>query len=181
MADEVHPNDLGHEAAARFVTRLLDQVRGQVPGDDKQVAIKPLPKSLFTDLYEHTALMEAADLKPVTNQGWAFDPSTKSWRSEMPGSVIEFEIAGRLLFFMDYHLRGKMGQAKVSVDNGSPVVREGWFPGTWGGYRATTVIARDLKPGPHRVRIELLATKHTESGGHEFRILGLGAAGAAAP
>lgn len=181
MADEVHPNDPGHAAAAGFVTRLLDQVHGQTLGDGKRVAIKPMPKPLFTDLYEHTVLVEAADMKPVTNQGWTFDLSTKSWRSEKPGSVIEFEIGGRLVFFMDYHFRGKMGQAKVSVDNGPAAMRDGWFPGTWGGYRATTVIARDLQPGTHRVRVELIEGKNPQSEGHEFRILGLGAAGAKIP
>jgi hypothetical protein len=41
----------------------------------------------------------------------------------------------------------------------------------------TTVLARDLKPGGHRVKIQLLSESNPQSTGHEFRLLGLGAAG----
>ena len=70
-----------------------------------------------------------------------------------------------------------MGQASVQVDDRSPVLREGWFEQTWGGYRQTSLLARDLSPGKHKVRIELLPKKNPQSTGHEFRVLGLGAAG----
>ena len=53
-----------------------------------------------------------------------------------------------------------MGKAKMQVDDAPPVIRDAWFDQTWGGYRATQVLARDLKPGPHRVRIELLEEKN---------------------
>lgn len=78
---------------------------------------------------------------------------------------------------MDWHIRGPMGQARVRVDERPPVVREGWFDQTWGGYRQTTLLAQDLGPGKHRVRIELLPEQNPQSSGHEFRVLGLGAAG----
>jgi hypothetical protein len=60
------------------------------------------------------------------------------------------------------------------------VVREAWFSGTWGGYRQTIELARDLPAGKHRVSIELLEEKNPESTGHEYRLLGLGAAGVTA-
>ena len=78
---------------------------------------------------------------------------------------------------MDWHIRGPMGQAKVQVDDLPPVVREAWFDQTWGGYRMTTVLSRDLKPGQHRVKIQLLSESNPQSTGHEFRLLGLGVAG----
>ena len=91
--------------------------------------------------------------------------------------MIEFEVAGRILLLMDWHIRGPMGQASVRVDERPPVVREGWFDQTWGGYRQNTVLARGLGPGKHKVRIKLLPEKNPQSASHEFRILGLGAAG----
>jgi len=63
------------------------------------------------------------------------------------------------------------------VDEQPPVTREAWFDQTWGGYRQTTLLARGLSPGKHRVRIELLSEKNPQSTGHEFRVLGLGVAG----
>jgi lysophospholipase L1-like esterase len=171
MADVVHPNDLGHACAAGFVTSLLEHV-SQV-----SATIKPLSAPLFSDLYEHVMLLEAADLKPIRNEGWAFDTATQSWRSDKPGSLLEFEINGRAVYSMHFIVKGPMGKARMQADDAPPVIRDAWFGQTWGGYRSTQVIARGLKPGPHRVRIELLEEKNPGSDGHEFRLLGLGAAG----
>ena len=61
----------------------------------------------------------------------------------------------------------------MRVDDRPPVLREAWFDQTWGGYRQTTLLARDLGPGKHKVRIELQPEKNPQSSGHEFRVLGL--------
>ncbi len=175
--DEVHPNDRGHEYCARFVTRVLEQVLKDLPADDRLPAIQPLPAPMLSDLFERVALFEADTLKPVANQGWAFDATRKCWKSDQPGSVAEFEVEGEVVLIMDFHVRKPMGKAKVQVDDLPPVVRDAWFDQTWGGYRQTSELARGLKPGKHRVRIELLAEKNPQSDGHEFRLLGLGAAG----
>jgi lysophospholipase L1-like esterase len=178
-ADDVHPNDRGHASAAGLVAALLDSVRKELPADDKLSAIGPLPSPLFSDLFEHTVLLEAAALKPVHNQGWVFDAVGKCWKSDRPGSHIEFEIEGQAILLMDWHIRGPMGKAKVQVDDRPAVVRDAWFDQTWGGYRQTTELARGLAPGTHRVSLEILSTKNPQSPGREYRILGLGAAGVA--
>ena len=134
----------------------------------------------MSDQFERVTLLEADALQPLVNQGWtneASAPAGKSWKADKPGSVIEFEMPGRILLLMDWHIRGPMGQASVRVDGQPPVLREGWFDQTWGGYRQTTLLGRDLAPAKHRVRIELLPEKNPQSTGHEFRIMGFGAAG----
>jgi lysophospholipase L1-like esterase len=176
-ADVVHPNDRGHAYAAAFVTSLLAQVLKDLPPDGALPEAKPVPKPLLSDLFEHVTLLEAEDLKPVACKGWAFDAASKSWRSDKPGSTVEFDIEGQAVLAMHYRLRGAMGKARVQVDDRPPVVRDGWFDQTWGGYRETWELARGLGPGKHRVRLELLEEKSPESGGHEFRLLGLGVAG----
>jgi lysophospholipase L1-like esterase len=178
MADEVHPNDTGHACAAAFVNHWLDIAR---VAPRSTAAVQPLPAPLFGDLYEHTALLEAPDLHPLSNTGWTLDATTKSWRSEKPGSVIEFAIDGTAVFTMHYVVKRPMGKAKVQIDGGAPVVYDAWFNQTWGGYRSTNLLAKDLKPGKHTVRVELLDEKNPGSDGHEFRILGLGAAGVSTP
>ena len=135
---------------------------------------------LFTDLFEHTTLVEADALRPLTNSGWTLDATNHCWKSDQPGSVIEFEIAGRAVLTMHRVFRGPMGRARVTVDGGATQELEGWFDQTWGGYRQTREIARDLPAGKHRVRFELLAEKSAGSTGHEFWIFGLGAAGVTA-
>ena len=179
-ADQVHPNDRGHDYAARFVTSFLEKVLKESPIGEPRPRIKRLPEPLISDLYEHVTLLEAAALTPVSNQGWRFDEKDKTcWQTDRPGSVIEFEVSGQAICIMDWRFRGSQGKAKVLVDDFPPVERDGWFEGTWGGYRNTCELARDLKPGKHRVRIELLAERNPQSTGHEFKVLGLGAAGVA--
>ena len=175
--DMVHPNDWGHEQAAKFVTSLLEQVRTTLPAQQPAAAPRALPQPLFTALFDHTTLLEAADLIPVSNQGWVLDEKLKCWKSDQPGSVIEFDISGKLLYAAYYRIRGAMGRAQATVDGGSPTVLEGWFDQTWGGYRHTIALAQDLPARVHRVRVELLADKAADSTGHEFRLLGLSAAG----
>lgn len=179
IADEVHPNDRGHADCASYVTAVLDRVLGSLPPKDRLPPIQPLAPPLLSDLFEHTTLLEAADLKPVANRGWTYDPRTKSWTSSRPGSTIEFDLPGRILFTMHYVVRGPMGKARVSVDGRDARELNGWFDQTWGGYRQTNAVARPANPGPHRVRLELLDAQSPASTGREFRLLGLGAAGVA--
>jgi len=174
-ADEVHPNDRGHEYAAEFVTRFIESVAKK--SVRANAIIGALPQPLFSDRFEFTKLLEAGDLKPVSNKGWTYDEKNKAWQSETPGSVIEFEIEGSMVYDIFWRIKGPMGQAKISVDDKAPQTREAWFNQTWGGYRVTSELAKDLSSGKHRVKVELLAEKNAESTGTQFRVLGLGAAG----
>ncbi len=177
-ADQVHPNDRGHAYCATFITAVLDKVLQDLPPNDLQSSVKPLPPPLLSGLFEQVRLHEADALVPAVNNGWVYDPKLKAWKSESPGSVIEFEVEGRVLFTMHYVVNGPMGKARVSVDGKEVRELNAWFDQTWGGYRQLNEVARGKEAGRHRVRFELLETK---SPGNEFRLLGLGAAGLNAP
>ncbi|MGA2255668.1 MAG: SGNH/GDSL hydrolase family protein [Thermoguttaceae bacterium] len=180
-ADEVHPNDRGHACAAHFVSELLNTLLKDLPSDNRLPPIKPLPQPLLGDLFEHVALLEANSLHPVKNAGWSLDAKDGCWKSNRPGSLIEFEIEGQVILLMDWHVRGPMGKAQVQVDDRPAVVRDAWFDQTWGGYRQTTELARGLPTGKHRVKFEILAERNPQSSGHEYRVMGLGAAGVVVP
>lgn len=176
--DSVHPNDVGHGYAGKLLTSWLDHALATLPKEPVPPA-GALPAPLLTDTYQFTALYEADALKPVVNNGWAFDPA-HGWdaalKSAAPGSVVEFEIEGEQLFLTYWRIRGPMGKAKISVDGGEPTVQDAWFDQTWGGYRNMIKLPAG-KPGKHRVRVELLADKNPGSTGNEFRVMCLGAAG----
>jgi len=176
-ADTVHPNDRGHAYAARFITERLAAIRQELPPDDHLSPIPALSQPLLGDPFEHVVLWEADALKPVKNEGWTLDAKSRCWKSDLPGSRIEFEIEGSVILVMDWHIRGAMGKAKVQVDDRPGEVRDAWFDQTWGGYRQTVELARALSPGRHRVIFEILPERNPESTGHEYRILGLGTAG----
>lgn len=177
IADEVHPNDFGHGVTAACIGHLLERAL------EKSAAAKesgPLPAPLFSADYEFTALQEASDLKPTANQGWTLQAVGKdqAWHADQPGSTIAFELKGADLLFMSHVIRGAMGKAEVQVDDLPPKTIDGWFPGTWGGYRSTVVLAEGLDASKvHRVRVKLLEAKDAESTGNGFSIFGLGAAG----
>ena len=173
--DEVHPNDFGHACAARFLVNLLEQAEQGASDDDP-----PVPPPLYSDQFQRTTLLEAPAARPVASAGWSLDAHGDPWpywRANEPGSTIEFEISGRTILLMHYRIRGDAGIATAQVDECPAVTLDAWFPGTWGGYRETVTLARDLAPGLHRVRLTLSERRNPESAGHEFRILGLGAAG----
>lgn len=178
LADGVHPNDVGHSYAATFVTHALENVLRNIgnAGD-----VKTLPEPLFTDSYEYTRLYRSESTNPISNNGWALSKGTWQgwwWRSNLPGSIIEFEVeGGSLVSILYYRIREDMGQVKVEVDDQPAVILEGWGPQTWGGYMAFTTVAQDIPQSTHRVKIELLNTNNAESDGHEFRIMGIAVAG----
>jgi len=173
-ADDVHPNDHGHDYLARFIARFLERALRE---GIKAQQIGSMPKPLFSDLFEHVALLEGDGLKPLSNRGWTFDAKARGFTADQPGSVIEFELEGQAILVTDWHIRGPFGKARMQVDDLPPVIRDAWYDQTWGGYRETSVLARDLKPGKHRVGIELLEDRNPQSTGHQFRLLALGAAG----
>lgn len=175
--DEVHPNDRGHALAAGYVNNLLQRTLDQQAPDATPPAIPALPPPLFTGIYEFTELREANALKPVSNQGWTL--SAEGWKADKPGSTIEFEMTGKVIFSAHYVIKGAMGRARVTIDEGAAKTLDGWFNQTWGGYRQTNIVGKDLPPGPHKIKFELLPDKSEGSTGNIFRILGLGAAGTA--
>ena len=177
-ADVVHPNDRGHAYAARFITEFLaDTLRTMPPQSRPAPVDASLPAPLIGDVFTRTSLLEADALHPISNQGWTYAPSERRWTANKPGSTIEFEVEGTAVLTMHYVVRGPMGRATVRVDAGAPMTLEGWFDGTWGGYRQATEVGRNLAPGKHRVRFELLGDHDSRSTGYEFVILGLGTAG----
>lgn len=117
-------------------------------------------------------------MKPVSNQGWTYRGDLKAWHAEEPGSLLELSIQGQSILLMTHTIRGPMGRVSVQVDDLPAQTIDGWFSGTWGGYRNTTFVAEKLDPARHhRVRIKLLEEKSPESTGHGFSIYGIGAAG----
>jgi len=178
-ADEVHPNDRGHQYAADLVTAVLD---GVLSARDPAARVRlpkiaPLPAPKVSDLFEHATFLNADTITPKRNQGW--QPLRKhayaglfgsGWRADAPGSVLTFEVEASVVSVMFWRIKGNMGMAEAQVDDGSPVKVDAWFGADWGGYMPFQLVARDLKPGRHILRIRLLDEKNPASKGHEFRL-----------
>lgn len=175
IADEVHPNDLGHDLCAQFIEAYLAHQIADPP--TASLPIQPLPAPVHSDIFARCDLLEASDLKPVRADGFALQNGR--WHASEPGSVFEAEIAGERVYLMFYRIKGPMGRATVSIDGGPEKTLEAWFAQTWGGYRVLELIGRDLSPGTHKVLVTVLDAKHDESDGHVFEVMGLGGVGVA--
>ena len=173
IADDVHPNDRGHELAAEFTTRYLGSVLRDLPTGDVRVDGR-LPAPLISDRFEYPTLTEAKGFRPDRNMGWKLSEDRRSWNASEPGSVLETEVEGTHVALLSHRTRGPMGRVRVQVDDAAPVIVEGWFKETWGGYTVTTPVADRLSKGKHRVRIELLSDHAEESTGTQFQVFGLG-------
>jgi hypothetical protein len=139
-----------------------------------------LPPALISDVFEYATMANADAATPTENQGWSLGeawPFGRCWEATEPGSVLEFEVEGTAVSVSYYRIKGDMGVARAKVDDEAPVELQGWFEADWGGYSAWALVARDLLPGTHRLRVELLDKKADESAGHKFQLQAVMTAG----
>ena len=179
-ADMVHPNDRGHAFCADFVTCVLATVLRDLPDDKALPPVEPCPESLISDVFEHTKLYNRDSLQPVKNDGWrpAENPYFGGgWETDAPGSVLAFDVEGDVIGLLFYRIKGPMGIALAQVDDRPPVRAEAWFDADWGGYTPYQLVARDLGPGKHRLRITLSQDKQDGSDGNTFQVVGILIAG----
>ncbi len=174
--DTVHPNAEGHSYTGKLLTAFLAQ-----PPAPAQTPSSTLPKPLFGDRFVKTSVTEGKALKPASRQGWTFIETGRKippdgWEASTPGSTIEFETEGEMLFLSCYHINGPMGKVEVQVDGKKVAKVDAFFEATWGGRIHTVKIAEKLSPGSHKVTVTLLEEKHPQSTGNTFRITGFGGA-----
>ncbi len=180
-ADEVHPNDRGHRYCADFVTHAIAGVLAELPADDDLPGIAPVPAPLISDEFEFTRILNSANATPATCEGWTpteTGPFGPGWESAQPGSVLEIPFEGKTASICFYRIKGDMGIAEVSVDEGPAKRLDAWFSADWGGYAVWEPVARGLRPGPHTLRVKLTSDNAEQSTGHRFEVYAVMVAGA---
>ena len=94
-ADEVHPNDAGHLAAADCVCRLLAQQLAPLKPTAPANAVD-LPPPLISDRYERCRLTRAGTLAPAKANGWNL-VNGRSWECGPEGGELEFSMPGEIV------------------------------------------------------------------------------------
>lgn len=180
-ADEVHPNDAGHAYSAQLLANLFEKVKMTLPEDNNLPPVPAIAAPLISDLFQKTAIFNAASLQPSRNDGWepGIDDSLfgRGWRADKPGSLLEFTVEGQAVSVLFWRIKGPMGHAQAWVDDRPRVTLEAWFSADWGGYTPFELIARDLAPGTHTLHVRLLSEKAPESNGYEFQLRAVMTAG----
>ena len=179
-ADQAHPNNTGHKYCAEMIINLLELVYDQMPGKGMRPAkIKQIPKPLHTDIFEFAKLHTSDTFVATKNAGFttATGRLGNVWVSDKPGSSLEFEVEGTHIRVVFWKIKKDMGIATAQVDNHSMINMDGWFEQDWGGYDCEVSVAKDLKPGKHKLTITLLDKKNSNSNGHQFQLRAIMAAG----
>jgi len=175
--DGLHPNHRGHAYCGKFVIMLLEKVKAEMPADNQLPAVPAMKqKPLIDTVFEFADIYNADTLRPTANQGWtpkvleSYPAFGAGWTAEKPGSTLEFEVEGTTISVVFYRIKKAMGIAEVAVDNQPAVKISGWYEQDWGGYCAYRLVARNLTPGKHKLRITLSSEKVEQSDGHPFHL-----------
>lgn len=143
--DMVHPNDAGHDLASELLRDFLEESWEKLPKHDRDLpTIPPLPAPLISDTFERCAMFRAADLKPLSSEGWT---CTKShvWECGSAGGRLEYEVHGTVLMLGRTIPEAAHNHVALAVDGGTPlpVSREGH----------NLPVAKGLNAGLHRVAV----------------------------
>jgi len=178
-ADEVHPNDLGHAICAELAIEVLRRHHAALPADTEITPPSPLPEPLYSDAYARTAVVTAGDARADAIGFSTGRPALLGdcWSSEEPGARLDVRFEGTSVGVVYYRIKGDMGRARAWVDDGEPVILEGWFEADWGGYSACTFVGVGLEPEEHVLHIQVLPDRAEASAGHHFEIHGVLVAG----
>jgi lysophospholipase L1-like esterase len=117
-ADEVHPNDAGHVAAADFVCRLLAEQLA-VPKHAATASAVDLPPPLISDRYERCRLTRARDLAPAKADGWKLVDGQR-WECGPEGGAFEFSMPGEIILMGRTIPKAVEGAVFFSVDGSEP-------------------------------------------------------------
>lgn len=159
-ADNLHPNDFGHEQVAGLVIHFLERVLRQ-----PDALIPPLTRNRF----QRSVRYQNGNCTPVLN---GFKPDLVSqanswyyfangWTAGRTGDAITFTVSGTNLA-VQYRKCAKhpapVAEAVVDGDEAHPVILDANFDQDWGDCLFLQLLAEDLPDGEHTVTVRLKET-----------------------
>ncbi len=172
--DVVHPNDSGHDIASELLLSFLrTSLARLMKRDSDRPVVAPVPAPLISDTFEHCAMFRAADLKPLSSEGWAL-VKNNAWECGSAGGRLEYEVSGQIVMLGRSIPAVASDLVEMTIDGEAPraVSRDG---------HNLPVVTR-LQPGSHRVAVVVKPFgKSKEADTEKVRIFWGGAAGMASP
>ncbi len=171
--DTVHPNDLGHGIISVMLSKFIKDT-DKAPAD-KQEAVPALMNSKAAS-YAKARIIDASAMEMISQSGWKQGPHKggyTGWQTESPDASLELSFEGSYVSIGVKQYSGDYGRAEVSLDNGNPVLLEGYFQkfpnSEWaGGHTVLTVLGDGLPAGRHILKLKMLKERHSGSNGHSF-------------
>lgn len=163
--DVVHPNDAGHDIASELLRSSLDVSFDTLPKNGRDLpAIAQVPAPLLSDTFEHCTMFRAADLKPLSSEGWTCVKSNV-WECASAGGRLEYDVPGTVLLLGRTIPVAASNRVDLIIDGGTPrpLLRDGH----------NLPVAKGLTAGPHRIAVLV----HPFDGTDKVQIWWGGAAG----
>lgn len=166
-ADNLHPNDLGHELVAGVITNLLEQIYEEAMTNQDKIEEYPLPeKPLTLNRYYGSKRYSNRNNEPVSD-GFVKDTIEKEgvwdvfrygWSARKAGSRLSFEVEGSMIS-AQYRKYAKhpapIAKLIIDGDEENATILDANFEETWGDCLYLQDISTELKPGKHRVELIL--------------------------
>ena len=182
-----HPAPAGNRLTADLVKELLQQAWARPLGDNPDTTPHPIPEKPLDEQSYFAGLFVSPD--EATAEGWQFH--TPDWKSlpgncrtrfvkqelltaDKPGSELTLKFTGRGIGA--YVLAGPdAGVVEVSIDGGNFSSVNLYHRHSRGlHYPRTVMLASDLEPGEHTLRLRVSEATDARSRGNAVRILQFG-------
>jgi lysophospholipase L1-like esterase len=168
--DTTHPNDEGYGIYAATVQSFLEAHKG----DTEPATPSPLPAPLTPNPLEKGRLLDTWTLPEAA--GWTKEEKTLAGRyphllaASAPGSELTIPFTGDVVGLY-WLIAPDSGDIEWSLDGGPAKRLSSWDKYALKFTRAgSTLLADNLPPGPHTLKVRVLAEKNAESTGTAIRI-----------
>lgn len=164
-ADNLHPNDLGHELVAGVIINLLDRIYEEVvinPGKigEYHVPTKPLTRNRYYESRRYCNRNTEPELdgfvKDITEKEGVWDVFRHGWSGETAGSRLLIEVEGSMIS-AQYRKYAKhpapIAKLIIDGDEENATVLDANFDETWGDCLYMQDIVTTLAPVKHRIEV----------------------------
>jgi len=179
--DSCHPSPKGHKLYAECIAKLLDAAWVSPPAPGAAMADYPLPEPLDPANYENGRFIDLDETKLL--EGWKRDPAWDAPKKcnyggkvdvlvgDTPGATLELTFEGNLIGI--YAIAGMdAGMLEIRIDDGEPTMLDMFDHYCVQFHRPVChLLAKDLRPGKHILKLRVLDTHNEKSQGHATRIL----------
>ena len=143
--DDIHPNDLGHEIAAKMLTNYTEKLYSEIDSLSSDIPVVPQP--LFGDTYKCARFFTPENMSPISSGGFEiidmpFYNMKKGLRtnSKDPSPIIYSFTAKKIILFFRKSVEENAGCVDINIDGEFIMSIDSSFPGGWGSYCASQVL-----------------------------------------
>ncbi len=170
--DTVHPNDVGHAAAAALYAEFFTKIFEGEIGDDSEYEM-PLDLCYGVE-FKNPRFITAENAMPCDMGGFMVEVSpwrnVKAFSAKEKNKPLVFKARAKNIGVGYLHWGDNtFGNAKLKIDD-KEYLLEGFFDVTWEGEMRAITLATNLENKEHTISIELLDEHNEKATGEKFML-----------